>query len=52
MIVLLLAAALAIVFAAAGVVWAGLCPPADVPPARLHHTVTCSCPRGLEGAYA
>jgi hypothetical protein len=52
MIVPLLAAALTVVSAAAGIVWAGLRPPADEPYTRLRHTATCQCPRGQEGAPA
>ncbi|GLY81877.1 hypothetical protein [Actinoallomurus iriomotensis] len=55
MTLLLFAAALTIVLAALGALWAGLRPPADDPaPAghRLHHTTTCRCPREPEGVSA
>lgn len=52
--VLLFSAALTIVVAVLGAIWAGLRPPVDESDTggRLHHTATCSCPREPEGAPA
>jgi hypothetical protein len=53
--VLLFSAALTVVLAVLGAVWAGLRPPADNPASagrRLHHMTTCRCPRKPEGTPA